>query len=264
MWRRGHFTRVVFHAKVAIHRRAASHAAEVQGPVTILLERQAAGWCSGWDGSIDKVTADASNAGIPILGLVSRRQDAVEPALGLRAVELLLRGVVERVRVATAVGVVARHDAVALDAAVLMLRKRTSDDSVLVRVGVNFGVVRPTLDRHARGGVHHGRRRHLAAHAHAHAPFVVPGARHLRRAAGVTKEVAEPVSVAAVSRARIALLRVRLHSVGGSSFGAAPAADDHRGVEVVDQHDALVAVEEPVASALESVILGGVRVVAVE
>ena len=169
---------------------------------------------------------------------------------------------VERVRVAPAVGVVARHDAVALDAAVLMLRKRTSDDTVRVRVGVNLGVVRPTLDRHARGGVHHGRRRHLAAHAHA--PFVVPGARHLRRAAGVTKEVAESVSVAAVSRARIALLRVRLHSVGGSSFGAAPAADDHRGVEVVDQHDALVAVEEPVASALESVILGGVRVVAVE
>ena len=40
MWRRGHFTRVVFHAKVAIHRRAASHAAEVQGPVAVLLERQ--------------------------------------------------------------------------------------------------------------------------------------------------------------------------------------------------------------------------------
>ena len=38
--RRGHFTRVVFHAKVAIHRRAASHAAEVQGPVAVLLERQ--------------------------------------------------------------------------------------------------------------------------------------------------------------------------------------------------------------------------------
>ena len=164
---------------------------------------------------------------------------------------------VERVRVAAAVGVMARDDA----AAVLMLRKRTSDDSVRVRVGVNFGVVRPTLDRHARGGVHHGRRRHLAAHAHA--PFVVPGARHLRRAAGVTKEVAESVSVAAVSRARVARLRVRLHS-RGSSLGAAPAADDHRGVEVVDQHDALVAVEEPVASALESVILGGVRVVAVE
>ena len=166
---------------------------------------------------------------------------------------------VERVRVAAAVGVMARDDA----AAVLMLRKRTSDDSVRVRVGVNFGVVRPTLDRHARGGVHHGRRRHLAAHAHAHAPFVVPGARHLRRAAGVTKEVAESVSVAAVSRARVARLRVRLHS-RGSSLGAAPAADDHRGVEVVDQHDALVAVEEPVASALESVIFRGVSVVAVE
>ena len=167
---------------------------------------------------------------------------------------------VERVRVAAAVGVVARDDA----AAVLMLRKRTRsvrvDNSVRVRVGVNLGVVL-TLHRHARGGVHHGRRRHLAAHAHA--PFVVPGARHLRRAAGVTKEVAESVSVAAVRRARVARLRVH-DGVGGSSLGAAPAADDHRGVEVVDQHDALVAVEEPVASALESVVLGGVSVVAVE
>ena len=71
----------------------------------------------GWDGSIDgEVTADSSDSGISILGLVSRRQHAVEPALGLRAVELLLRGVVERVRVAAAVGVVARDDAVARDA----------------------------------------------------------------------------------------------------------------------------------------------------
>mmetsp|Transcript_3991 Transcript_3991/g.16275 ORF Transcript_3991/g.16275 Transcript_3991/m.16275 type:complete len:244 (-) Transcript_3991:212-943(-) len=111
----------------------------------------------------------------------------------------------------------------------------------------------------ARGGLHHGRG---ARHA-SHAPVLVPGPGVLRHAAGIPEQVAEPVLVLAVGGAAVGTRRGPRRGEP-RALRAAPAPHDQRGVEVMHQDDALVAVEEPVAPALEPVVLCGVRVVAVQ